>query len=437
MIRTLYTALLAVAAPVFWLGLRRRAKREGGQWDILGGARFGRYGGLSAPIPGRLWVHAVSLGETRAAKPLIDGLLAAGTPLLITHATATAREECARLFAPAIAQGRLELAWLPYDFPRAMAGFLAHFRPCAGVLIEREIWPNLVAAARKAEVPLVLVSARLSARSARGMARLRPLMRPAFAGLDQVLAQTQADARRITALGARRVSVMGNLKFDVTPADALQERGRRWRAAWGRPVIMFASTREGEEARFLAAVEATPDLPGNPLFLLVPRHPERFDDVAALLADAGLAFARRSRMAEPASVAPDTRWMLGDSVGEMAAYYATADVAIIGGSFADFGGQNLVEASAAGLPVIVGPSTRNFAQAVEDALEAGAARQVDDAAAAVRLALDWLADPAARQQLREAAAAFVAAHRGATAVALTALQAYVQPAPVRPADPEA
>lgn len=426
MIRALYTGLLALAAPLFWLGLRRRARREGGEWDILGSGRFGRYPGLSAPVPGRLWIHAVSLGETRAAKPLIDGLLAAGTPLLVTHATATAREECARLFAPAIAQGRLELAWLPYDFPRAMAGFLARFRPCAGVLIEREIWPNLVAAAQAAEVPLVLVSARLSARSARGMARLRLLMRPAFAGLDQVLAQTQADARRIAALGAARVSVMGNLKFDVSPADALQERGRRWRAAWGRPVLMFASTREGEEVRFLEAIAETPDLPGNPLFLLVPRHPERFDDVAAQLANAGLAFARRSRMTEPAALAPDTRWLLGDSVGEMAAYYAAADVAIIGGSFADFGGQNLVEASAAGLPVIVGPSTRNFAQAVEDALEAGAARQVEDASAAVRLALNWLDHPAERQAMREAARAFVAAHRGATQVALAALQPYLK-----------
>ncbi|GAA5236078.1 3-deoxy-D-manno-octulosonic acid transferase [Verticiella sediminum] len=424
--RALYSAALALAAPLLWLGLARRARREGGDWQILGAGRFGRYD--TPAEQGRLWVHAVSLGETRAAEPLLRLLLDAGVRVLLTQTTATARGEVRRGFAAELAEGRLAVAWLPYDFPGAVRRFLAHFRPCAGVLIEREIWPNLMAAAEAAQVPVLLVSARLSARSLRGMARLAPLMRPAFARLSATLAQTPADAERLRALGARDLSVMGNLKFDLAAPPALLARGQAWRAHWRRPVIVLASTRDGEEAMFIDAWQQ--QLAGHacaPLMLLVPRHPQRFDAVAALLAQRGLRFHRRSQAQADAAPQADASidWLLGDSVGEMPAYYASADVAVIGGSFADFGGQNLVEASAVGTPVLVGPSTRNFAQAAEDAIAEGAAQRVPDAAAALARARELLADDAARAAMQSAAARFIAAHRGASARACAAILAQV------------
>jgi len=421
MILRLYSIALAFIAPIMWLLLWRRARREGGDWDILGARRFGRYR-TAAGETGRLWVHAVSLGETRAAKPLIDALLADGVRLLLTHTTATAMTESARQFGAAIASGQLQQAWLPYDFPGAMRRFLGHFRPRAAVLIEREVWPNLVAQANAAGVPVSLVSARLSARSASTMLRLGRLMRPAFAGLSQVLAQTADDAARLQHAGARESVVVGNLKFDIeVPAQAVQ-MGAAWRAGWGRPVVAIASTRDGEEAHFIRAVAARDELPGNPLFLLIPRHPQRFDEVADLLRRDGARFERRSAFSATRSLGADTRWLLGDSVGEMPAYYAASDVAIIGGSFLDFGGQNLVEASACGVPVIVGPHTRNFAQAADDAIKAGAARRVADAGEAVATALALLEEAPQRQAMAQAAQTFIATHRGATRRVMSALR---------------
>lgn len=424
MMRAVYTALLGLAAPFMWLALWRRARREGGDWGILAPERFGRYR-AAPPHTGMVWVHAVSLGETRAAKPLLDALLGQGSRVLLTHTTATAWAESQRLFAPAISQGQLVQAWLPYDFPGATRRFLAHFLPRVGVLVEREVWPNLVAGANAVRVPLALVSARLSARSAKGMMRLRWLMRPAFAGLDSVLAQTGADAERLREAGAQAPRVIGNLKFDIELAPGPLQIGRRWRECWQRPVLAFASTRDGEEALFLRAIAALPAMPGNPLFLLIPRHPQRFDEVAGLLKASGMSYQRRSALADVAALAPDTRCLLGDSVGEMTAYYAASDVAVIGGSFEDFGGQNLVEACAAGVPVIVGPYTRNFAQAADDALAAGAALRVADAAAAVSGALALLADSERCQAMAQAAQAFVAAHRGATQRAMSALHPWL------------
>lgn len=425
MIRAVYTVMLALAAPFMWYALWRRARREGGEWGVLAAARFGRY--RRGPVEaGRVWVHAVSLGEVRAAKPLLDALLSGGSRILLTHTTATAWAESQRAFPAAIASGQLALAWLPYDFPRAMNRFFMHYRPRVGVLIEREVWPNLVAAANRRAVPLVLASARLSARSAAGMRRLRWLMRPAFAGIDLVLAQTRDDARRLLALGCAAPRVIGNFKFDIALPEAALAAGLQWRAAWGRPVLTLASTRDGEEAAFIESVSALPELPENILFLLIPRHPQRFPEIASLLAAGGMAWQRRSQLHDPATdLAPDTRWLLGDSVGEMPAYYAASDVAIIGGSFEDFGGQNLVEACAAGAPVIVGPHTRNFAQASEDAIACGAALRVPDARAAIDAGLALLTDVARRQAMAQSARAFVAAHRGATRKAVSALRPWL------------
>ena len=370
-------------------------------------------------VPGRLWLHAVSLGETLAAAPLIDALRAQhpGLRLLLTHSTATGREAGAKLRCEGDAQ-----AWLPYDTPGAVRRFLRTHQPALGVVMETEIWPNLLQGAQVAGVPMVLANARLSARSAAKGRRLAALMHPALALFTQVLAQTDADARRLREAGAPDVQVMGNLKFDITPKADLLARGQAWREALARPVVLGAVTREGEEAPLLAAwaaaasQQASGPAQPRPLLLLVPRHPQRFDEVAALATQAGLSLQRRSAWADtpPLQAAAVDVW-LGDSLGEMALYYALADVALLGGSFAPLGGQNLIEAAACGCPLLMGPHTFNFAQAADDALAAGAAARVADLPTGVAraLALVGTTGQAERQAMAAQARHFAAAHCGA------------------------
>jgi 3-deoxy-D-manno-octulosonic-acid transferase len=309
-------------------------------------------------------------------------------------------------------------AYLPYDYPDAVARFLAHFQPRLGVLMETELWPNLLAACAARRLPVVLANARLSARSAAGYARFAALARPAFAALGACAAQTPADAARLRQLGTADVTVCGNLKFDVTPAAEKRALGREWKAALaGRPVWLAASTREGEELPLLEAWQAAlqrmlqPDPQSPlPLLVLVPRHPQRFDEVAALVRRQGLWLGRRS------AGLPDARcqvW-LGDSMGEMPAYYTLADLAFIGGSLLPLGGQNLIEAAACACPVLIGPHTFNFTQATEDALAAGAARRVQTATELVAEVEALLGAAASRQQMVAAAEEFASAHRGAT-----------------------
>ncbi|WP_345250206.1 3-deoxy-D-manno-octulosonic acid transferase [Pigmentiphaga soli] len=433
--RGLYSALWRLAAPWLWLRIWRRARREPA-YGAFPFERFGRYrreatvpsydGYRAAPV----WVHAVSLGETRAAQPLIQALLDRGLTVLLTHMTATGRTEGARLFEQAIAQGRLRQAWLPYDLPGAVRRFFRHFTPRCGLLIETEVWPNLIFAAHWHAVPMALVSARLSASSARKALYLKSLARAAYGGLDLVLAQTAADAARLAEVGARAPQVVGNLKFDLGLPPEQLRAGRDWRAALGRPVVVLASTREGEEEMLLAAIARRPPAgPGPvPLVILVPRHPQRFDDVAALLKASGLRTVRRSTLAgwSAAELPSDTQVLLGDSLGEMPFYYSTADVSVVGGSFAPLGGQNLIEAAACGSPVIVGPHTFNFAQASEDAIAAGAARRAADAAHAWQLALELLADDGRREAMRAAAAAFTATHTGATRRVMLAIGNWIK-----------
>lgn len=426
--RGVYTLALRAAAPLIWLWMARRAKRAGGRWDIFSAERFGRSEPFSPANP-PVWMHAVSLGETRAALPLLNALLARGLPVLLTHTTATGRAEGERLFKDAIDRGQLRQVWLPYDFPGATRRFMAAHRPRCGLLMEREIWPNLLAAARQAGVPVALVSARYSASSLRQARRMGGVMREALAGLDKVLAQTAEDAGRLAEAGAPPAVVTGNLKFDLVLPQAQVEAGRAWRAQLGRHVVAVASTREGEDAPFIEAIKRHAALPGAPIFLLIPRHPQRFDEAARLLSDAQLAFARRSEGTLPS---PDTTVLLGDSLGEMAFYYAASDVAIVAGSFAPLGGQNLIEACAAGVPVIVGPHTFNFKQAAEDAVDAGAVFRAAEAAQAVDAAIALLQDTARRQRASEAARAWFDQHAGATGRTMAALGSWLDvPAPSR------
>jgi 3-deoxy-D-manno-octulosonic-acid transferase len=403
--RSAYSLLLRLATPLYLLRLWWRGRQEPGYRQFIGE----RLGFAAADVPaGRLWLHAVSLGETRAAAPLIDALRAArpGLKLLLTHGTATGREAGHALLRNGDAQ-----AWLPWDTPGAVRRFFEHHRPALGVVLETEIWPNLLHAAARAKVPVVLASARLSERSQRKGQQMAALMRPAAALFAQVLAQTEADAARLRAAGAQQVQVLGNLKFDMTPDPELQARGRAWRAGLQRPVVLAAVTREGEEAPLLAAWRRLPA--PRPLLLLVPRHPQRFDEVAALVREAGLVLQRRSSWADtPSASAVNADVWLGDSLGEMPLYYAAADVALLGGSFAPLGGQNLIEAAACGCPLLMGPHTFNFMQAAELALEAGAALRVAHIEEAVQRALALVADGQSGR-MSEQALAFAAQHRGA------------------------
>lgn len=397
MSRMLYTLALFLLAPLVLARLWWRGMREPG-YRLRIGERFGYYREDRGAHP-VLWVHAVSVGEARASAALVKGL-AAGYPghdLLLTCTTAAGREALRALHGDSVI-----VAWLPYDVPGPVRRFLAHFRPLCGLLVETEVWPNLLAACRRSGVPVVLANARMSERSARAYARLPGVARPAFASLSLACAQANEDAARLRSLGARRVEVTGNLKFDTTPDEALQAAGKAWRARLARPVLLLASTREGEEKLLLGAL---PAWDGTLLVLVVPRHARRFDEVAAL------SQSRRSRSPDPA---PEDRVHLGDSMGQMDFYYAAADVAVIGGSFVPGGGQNLIEACAAGVPVVFGPSMFNFAEAARLAVAAGAARQADGAAAAMREAFALLADARARSAMAEAGRRLCEAHRGAT-----------------------
>jgi 3-deoxy-D-manno-octulosonic-acid transferase len=404
--RAFYTLLWYLALPLLPLRLLWRGRREPEYRERIG-ERYGRYatpGG--APT---LWVHAVSLGETRAAAPLVDRLKRAypDATLLLTHMTATGRAAGRALFGDRVVQ-----AWLPYDVPFAVRAFLAHWKPGAGLVMETELWPNLVAQARAAGVPLYLVNARMSERSAAGYARVPSLVRPMLAQLSGIAAQADADAARLVALGAPEVVVTGNLKFDLDVPDSAAALGREFRLRFGetRPVWVAGSTRDGEEALILDALAAR-ELPPGTLSVIVPRHPHRFAAVADLLRQRGIPFVRRS---DNAPVPADTAVVLGDSIGEMAGYCLAADVVFVGGSLLPLGGQNLIEPIAAGRPALVGPHMFNFADATEKALAAGAATQVADAAALVAEVAALLRDPARRGAMRDAALAFHGAHRGAT-----------------------
>jgi len=396
--RALYIAALYLLLPFALAKLWWRGRREPG-YRARVGERFGRYS--VEPGRGVLWIHAVSVGEVRAAAPLVRALQQefAGHELLITCSTATGRDALQQMYGDSVSS-----AWLPYDYPGAVRRFVERFRPHLGVLMETEIWPNLLACCKAFKVPVVLANGRMSERSARGYSRWDGLTRPAFATLAAACAQSEADAARLAALGANPVPVCGNLKFDMTPDAAHAAAGRAWRAALGRPVVMLASTREGEEKLLLDALSASTS---SALAVFVPRHPQRFDAVAALL---GPSAQRRSRGESPR---PQDRFFLGDTMGEMTFYYSAADVAIIGGSFLPLGGQNLIEACATGTPVVFGPSMYNFAEASTLALAAGAAVQAQDAGDAVRLAVALLGDRSRSAAMGEAGLRLCAAHRGA------------------------
>jgi len=437
-VRALYTLLLWLLLPWVWVRLAWRARRQPEYLQHLG-ERFGFY--VSPPLQGGgrggvvnptasmphplpqyhpvIWLHAVSVGETRATVNLIARLRAAypDHQILLTHTTPTGRAASEQLYGDGVWR-----VYLPYDYPFAVQRFMRHFKPCLGILMETEIWFNLIHAAQCESVPLLLLNARLSEKSAKGYARIAPLTRCALQQLAAIAAQTADDAARLSLLGARQVSVMGNLKFDIIPPQPMLELGASLRQQFGatRKIFLAASTREGEEALLLDAFKAQGGMTGA-LLVIVPRHPQRFDEVAEMLVKQHLCYQRRSENRE---VSSEISVVLGDSMGEMFAYYAACDLAYIGGSLLPFGGQNLIEACAVGTPVLVGEHTYNFADATQLAVKAGAAVRVSDAKALLQTAQKLLNDAPSLVAMREQSLRFVAAHRGATDKAMAVIRCY-------------
>ncbi len=414
-----------------------------------------------------IWVHAVSVGETRAAEPLVRALLLAWPDhaILLTHMTATGRATGAILFKDL--GPRLIQSYLPYDTGWMTARFLEYFSPRLGILMETEVWPNLLAQSQHRQVPMVLANARLSERSLRKAQRFSEVMREAAQNFSLVAAQTEADARRLESMGAAPVEVTGSLKFDVIPPADMLAKGAAWRQQFGkRPVLLCASTREGEETLILQAFaamlacSAPSDWQQQLLLVIVPRHPQRFDEVAQLVQDNGLRLYRRSaellQSGNDLAPAPDlatgkaedlvsrnvaasvddapafvpslqnAQVLLGDSMGEMFAYYAACDVAFIGGSLLPLGGQNLIEACAVGKPVLIGPSSFNFQTISEEAITAGAAKRVTDAGVLLETAVQLLEDGLLAKDMADSAHQFATRHQGATRLTIALLKPLLQ-----------
>jgi 3-deoxy-D-manno-octulosonic-acid transferase len=410
--RLFYSFLWWVSLPLVLLRLWWRGRKEPGYRQHIA-ERLGFYDASAPAKTGRLiWVHAVSVGETRAAEPLIRELLEVfpDCGLLLTHMTPTGRAAGHELYSKY--GERLRQVYLPYDTGWMVRRFLRHFAPRLCILMETEVWPNLIAQCNAHHVPVALVNARLSERSLARAGRFGGLLQEAAKGIAFIAAQTEADAERLRKAGAASVEVTGNIKFDVCPTPAMLDAGAAMHARFGsRRVLLCASTREGEETLILDALAEAPL--GDALLVLVPRHPQRFDDVARDIEAHGLAYRRRSSLGY--EVPPDVQVVLGDSMGEMFAYYVAADLAFIGGSLLPLGGQNLIEACAVGTPVLIGEHTFNFAAVSNDAVTASAAIRVQDATAMLQQAAALLADDDTRRAMGMRAREYALQHRGATA----------------------
>ncbi len=401
-----YNVLLGLLLPLIGWRLLRRSRSQP-EYGRHIGERFGIYPPRldNQPI---IWLHAVSVGETHAAAPLIRKLQRDYPQhrILLTHMTPTGRAASETLFGDDVTR-----CYLPYDYPFVVRRFLRHFRPVLGILMETEIWINLIHYCHHHDVPLLLANARLSEKSARRYRRFPRLIRATLGELIAVAAQTDADAQRLTALGARNLQITGNLKFDVAPPPEMLAQGEKLRHRFGlkRPVFLAASTRDGEEALLLDALQHSeiPEL----LTIIVPRHPQRFDTVVALLRQRGVPFIRRS---DKQPVSPAISVVVGDSMGEMFAYYAACDIAFIGGSLLPYGGQNLIEPCAVGKPVFLGPHTFNFTAAAQLAIAAGAAISVDSAEAMITQVKQLLQNTPRRAAMSSAGLAFAHQHQGAS-----------------------
>jgi 3-deoxy-D-manno-octulosonic-acid transferase len=425
--RALYTLLLHLGLPLVAGRLAWRAWRAPAYARRIG-ERFAL--GLPPLQPGGIWLHAVSVGESIAAAPLIRQLLARypNLPITITCMTPTGSERIQALFAGPEYAGRVQHCYLPYDLPWAAARFLERARPRLAVVMETELWPNHIHQCARRGIPVVLANARLSERSARGYARFAKLTAPMLAELSLIAVQTTAEAERFRSLGARPecVEVTGSIKFDLTIDPALLVRAGELREQWGassRPVWIAASTHAGEDETVLAAHRLLLAQRPEALLILVPRHPERFGAVFELCQRQGLATCRRST---GEALQAGDQVLLGDTMGELLFLYALADLAFVGGSLVGNGGHNLLEPAALGKPVLSGPHLFNFLEIAAQLREAGALLEVTDAAElAQRVARLWR-EPAEAQSMREAGLAVMQANQGALARLLAGLAGLLQ-----------
>ena len=412
--RFLYTLVLLVLAPVAFVWFFWRTLKQTGAPDKLG-ERLG-----SSPFmqPGvAIWVHGASVGEIRAAAPLVQALHRRhpDRPIVVTTFTGSGRRQARQLFGD-----RVVVSLMPYDLPFFVSRWLNCTQPSLAVIMETEIWPNLFAACAKRRIPLLMVSARVSERAFERYQRYASLVRQALSGVDVVAAQTEADAARFRLLGAdpARLSVMGNIKFDIRVTDELLVTGAQLRAQlFGDASVWVAgSTREGEESVLLEAFRKVREKHPRTVLVLAPRHPERANVVAEAIAAAGFSFRRRSAGDVPVKYG---EVLLLDSLGQLMRFYAAADLAFVGGTLAPVGGHNLLEPAALGLPVLTGPHLDNVRDVAEMMHEAGVLTRVTDAAS-LAAAVDWLlGNPATRRSIGSVARDKVAANRGALDRALT------------------
>ena len=421
--RLAYSAVLYGLAPLIgW-----RIWRE----QVPTYSRLQRLGVRLQPLPPapRIWLHCASVGEVRAARPLIEGLLARFPhhSLLLTTMTATGAQQALALIAEqgATDQPRLAHRFLPLDFPGAAKRFVARVQPELAILFETELWPNLLHACHRQAVPVAVVNGRLSLRAFARYQRLRPLMQGALANVTWLAAKSSEDAERFQALGcaADATTVVGSLKFEqALPEKALAE-SECLLHAWGeRPVWVAGSTRDGEEALLLTAHRQLLKRFPDALLVLVPRHPQRFDEVAALCEREGWKVSRRSQQ-QP--VTPATQIYLGDTLGELAALYGAGSVAYVGGSLVPLGGHNVLEPAALGKPVLCGPSLENFSDVAEPLLAAKALTVVDTPEALASTLAEYIAYPQRARQAGEAGQVVIEAHRGALSRTLDGLGRYL------------
>ncbi|MFJ5190394.1 lipid IV(A) 3-deoxy-D-manno-octulosonic acid transferase [Pseudomonas fulva] len=408
--RTLYTLLFHLALPLLALRLYLRARKAPAY-----GRRIGERFAIKLPTmrKGGIWVHAVSVGESIAAAPMVRALLKAypELPITLTCMTPTGSERIGALFAD---EPRVQHCYLPYDLPWAAGRFLDHVQPRLGVIMETELWPNHIHQCARRGIPVALANARLSERSARGYGRFARLTRPMLAEMSLIAAQTEVEAQRFLALGARAacVQVTGSIKFDLKIDEQLVPRAQALRQQWAatsRPVWIAASTHDGEDALILQAHQQLLQVHGDALLILVPRHPERFDAVHAICSQQ-FATVRRST---GLPLLAQTQVLLGDTMGELLFMYALADMAFVGGSLVPTGGHNPLEPAALALPVLMGPHVFNFLEISAMLREAGALQQVDDAQGLAGAVQRLVELPQDARRMGEAGRAVMRANQGA------------------------
>ncbi len=409
-----YLALPLALGRLLWKGRLQHGYRE----HI--NERLGMSWSISGAVP-RIWVHAVSVGETRAAAPLIEALIQSGEKILLTHMTPTGRDTGRQLFASHIASGQLVQSYLPYDIHWAVNSFYRYFSIKVGLIMETEVWPSLILSARQKSLPVILINARLSERSARRVSRFSNFSQLIYQSFTKVLAQTNLDAKRYNSLGLTNVLVTGNLKFDVTPNLEQIEHALALKKKLNHQVQIAcaASTRDGEESLIIEAWQTflkTKENPSDFCLFIVPRHPQRFDDVFAQLQASFPKVLRRSSLSDQefADAINQGGVILGDSMGEMSFYYALSDIVIMGGSLLPLGGQNFIEACALGRPIILGEHTFNFQQASTDVIDSRAAIRVFDVADLVKAVDLLLTNHQVKEDMSTNALDFANQHTGAT-----------------------